>query len=170
MQINKRISSYECTERLRFWVLANISHKVPLRTILKKLTKNLYSVSSFILYIYYTKNFYFLQIKPVTGIGPVFEPWQGPALTTILHRQKLEYMRNLSRHIFSTMPGRTHFNYHVQLAACLPNRWVGSYVQQHLTPITPLSKENRRPSFWSFHFSYSDNYLYLIIFSLILIS
>ena len=64
----------------------------------------------------------------------MFEPWQGPALTTILHRQKLEYMRNLSRHIFSTMPGRTHFNYHVQLAACLPNRWVGSYVQQHLAP------------------------------------
>ena len=98
----------------------------------------------------------------------MFEPWQGPALTTILHRQKLEYMRNLSRHIFSTMPGRTHFNYHVQLAACSPNRWVGSYVQQHPTPITPLSRENRRPSFWSFHFGYSDNYLYLIIFSLIL--
>ena len=34
-----------------------------------------------------------MQIKPVTGIGPVFEPWQGPALTTILHRQKLGYMR-----------------------------------------------------------------------------
>ena len=24
----------------------------------------------------------------------MFEPWQGPALTTILHRQQLGYMRN----------------------------------------------------------------------------
>ena len=42
------ISSYECTERLRFWVLATASHRVILRTILKKLTRNPYSVSSII--------------------------------------------------------------------------------------------------------------------------
>lgn len=42
------ISSYECTERLRFWVLATASHRVILRTILKKLTGNPYSVSSII--------------------------------------------------------------------------------------------------------------------------
>ena len=34
-----------------------------------------------------------MQIKPITGIEPVFEPWQGPVFTTIRHRQKLGYMR-----------------------------------------------------------------------------
>ena len=48
------------------------------------------------LYIYYNKNFLIFQIKPVTGIGPVFERWQRPALTTILHRQKLGYYAQLT--------------------------------------------------------------------------
>lgn len=49
LNIIKWISSYECTERLRFWVLATASHRVILRTILKKLTENPYSVSSIIM-------------------------------------------------------------------------------------------------------------------------
>ena len=38
-------------------------------------------------------NFLFFANKPITGIEPVFEPWQGPVFTTIRHRQKLGYMR-----------------------------------------------------------------------------
>ncbi len=40
-------------------------------------------------------------MKPITGIEPVFERWQRPVLTTIRHRQKLGYMRNLPRHILA---------------------------------------------------------------------
>lgn len=46
LNIIKWISSYERTKRLRFWVLATASHRITLRTILKKLTENPCSVSS----------------------------------------------------------------------------------------------------------------------------
>ena len=46
-------------------------------------------------------NFLFFANKPITGIEPVFEPWQGPVFTTIRHRQKLGYYAHLPRHIFA---------------------------------------------------------------------
>lgn len=52
-----------------------------------------------------------MQIKPVTGIGPVFEPWQGPALTTILHRQKLGYMRTHLDDILAPRQAGAIFSY-----------------------------------------------------------
>ena len=44
----------------------------------------------------YWKPLFIFFHKPVTGIGPVFERWQRPALTTILHRQKLGYYAQLT--------------------------------------------------------------------------
>lgn len=140
--MNKRISSYECTERLRFLVLATASHRVTLRTILKKLTGNPYSISSFILYIYYIINFYFLQKKPITGIEPVFEPWRGPVFTTIRHRQNQDIMRILPRHIFAPCQAESILaTYSRGRVLTIPLDWFECPITPYL--LNHLSKDRR---------------------------
>ena len=84
-----------------------------------------------------------MQIKPVTGIGPVFEPWQGPALTTILHRQKLGYMRTHLDDILA--PRQAALILATEATGrvfTIPQNWFECPITPYL--LNPLSKDRRR--------------------------
>lgn len=81
-------------------------------------------------------------MKPITGIEPVFEPWQGPVFTTIRHRQKLGYYAHSPRHILAPCQAESILaTYSRGRVFTIPLDWFACPTTPYL--LNPLSKDRR---------------------------